>query len=55
MKLLLVFTEVIGNEIIVGITRGGLVPTVHKLNIQMHTLDVRLRDADGIGPKATHG
>ena len=42
-------------EIIVGITRGGLVPAImlsHKLNIQMHTLDVRLRDADGIGPES---
>lgn len=42
-------------DIVVGITRGGLVPAImlsHKLNIQMHTLDVRLRDADGIGPES---
>lgn len=40
---------------IVGITRGGLVPAImlsHKLNIRMHTLDVRLRDADGVGPES---
>jgi len=34
---------------IVGVTRGGLLPAVqlsHYLDIKMHTLDVRLRDAD---------
>ena len=38
-------------DYIVGITRGGLIPAVmlsHYLDIPMHTLDVRLRDA-------THG
>lgn len=35
-------------DYIVGITRGGLIPAVmlsHYLDIPMHTLDVRLRDA----------
>tara|TARA_B100000989_G_scaffold74587_2_gene52697 strand:- start:67801 stop:68271 length:471 start_codon:yes stop_codon:yes gene_type:complete len=36
-------------DIVVGITRGGLLPAVmisHYLGIKMHTLDVRLRDGD---------
>jgi len=36
-------------DYIVGITRGGLIPAVlmsHYTGIKMHTLDVRLRDAD---------
>ena len=36
-------------DYIVGITRGGLWPAImlsHYLDIPMHTLDVRLRDAD---------
>ena len=37
-------------DYIVGITRGGLIPSVmlsHYTGIKMHTLDVRLRDGDG--------
>ena len=36
-------------DYIVGVTRGGLIPAVlmsHYTGIKMHTLDVRLRDAD---------
>ena len=36
-------------DIIVGVTRGGLIPAVmmsHYTGVKMHTLDVRLRDAD---------
>ena len=36
-------------DMIVGVTRGGLIPAVmmsHYTGIKMHTLDVRLRDAD---------
>ena len=36
-------------DYIVGVTRGGLIPVVmmsHYTGIKMHTLDVRLRDAD---------
>ncbi len=36
-------------DYIVGITRGGLIPAVmmsHYTGIKMHTIDVRLRDAD---------
>jgi len=36
-------------DYIVGITRGGLIPSVmlsHYTGIKMHTLDVRLRDGD---------
>jgi len=37
-------------DYIVGITRGGLIPSVmlsHYTGIKMHTLDVRLRNGDG--------
>jgi len=36
-------------DYIVGVTRGGLIPAVmmsHYTGVKMHTLDVRLRDAD---------
>ena len=39
-------------DYIVGITRGGLIPATilsNTLNIPMHTLDVRLRDTEGLG------
>lgn len=38
-------------DYIVGITRGGLIPATilsNTLNIPMHTLDVRLRDTEGL-------
>lgn len=41
-------------DYIVGITRGGLIPATmlsNFLNVKMHTLDVRLRDGDDIGPE----
>lgn len=41
-------------DYIVGITRGGLIPATllsHFLGAKMHTLDVRLRDGDDIGPE----
>ena len=41
-------------DYIVGVTRGGLIPAVmmsHYTGIKMHTLDVRLRDADH-GPES---
>ena len=40
-------------DYIVGVTRGGLIPAVmmsHYTGVKMHTLDVRLRDADN-GPE----
>ena len=42
-------------DYIVGVTRGGLIPAVmmsHYTGIKMHTLDVRLRDGDGVGPES---
>jgi len=42
-------------DYIVGVTRGGLIPAVlmsHYTGIKMHTLDVRLRDADH-GPESS--
>ena len=36
-------------DYIVGVTRGGLIPAVmmsHYTGVKMHTIDVRLRDAD---------
>lgn len=41
-------------DYIVGLTRGGLVPSVmlsHYLNVPLHTLNVSLRDSD-IGPES---
>jgi hypoxanthine phosphoribosyltransferase len=41
-------------DYIIGITRGGLVPATmlsHILGVKMHTLDVRLRDGDDVGPE----
>ena len=42
-------------DYIVGVTRGGLIPAVmmsHYTGVKMHTLDVRLRDGDGVGPES---
>lgn len=42
-------------DYIVGLTRGGVTPAVmlsHYLGVRMHTLDVRLRDGDDVGPES---
>lgn len=39
----------------VGLTRGGLIPAVmisHFLRVPMHSLSVKLRDSDDIGPES---
>lgn len=42
-------------DYIVGITRGGLLPAVmisHYLNVPMHSINISLRDDNGMGPES---